>query len=210
MRGFPKTTLSTPLDLILVAPATSGGATPTFVSNADVEVKSDLPGASFAPDDGDKTSFQPVLHLKTNAVGRAHVRVWLADHPGQGKITITASANGQKQTCAVSLESIDEKIDLPTPQNVHGDAGPTGTGVQTTWSPGGADNHTAYIVSRKESADRPWRAIAIVPENVTTYLDNDVIIGRSYYYGVAATNESKWGYPPRLVGAPNRLDDLFP
>ena len=218
LRGFPKTTLSQVLEItvqksvpIPVDPPELNGQGPQTTASpaagVEVEVQSDLKGVTFtSADDSGKPTPHHTIKLKTDSQGKARVLVMLGAQPGQGKITITASAGELTRVQEIDLESIDETAPLKQPRDVS--VVSEGSAMVVTWNDG-HDNRTGFLIQRKVNTG-PWRPIAFLPENGTSYYDRAVSYDYQYNYQIISTNESKYGYPPKLPSPPDRLGNFLP
>jgi len=201
LRGFPKTTLTQVLNLIV----SDGDQNP--MPGIQLEIHNNLDGTTFGTGNAtDKFGFYSSIKVLTDDRGKAAVSVHLGEKPGKGTITITASGNGLTKTEEVSLEAIDENATLQQPQNVS--SGASAKSIMVNWSDK-PDNRTAFLIQRRVDKGL-WRAIAIVPETATSYVDFTIIENQEYYYGVAATNDSKYGYPAKFPPPPDRLGNFLP
>ena len=199
IRGFPLTMLSQPL----VITVRKGDGTPA--AGVDLSIQSDLQQATFAPAG---SSNKPLRSLKarTDWSGKISLVVSLGKRTGKGAITLAMPAKYETPDKTIALESIDENLMLNPPYNLNTVS--SGTAMAITWMDK-PDNRTAFLVQRQVDGG-PWDTIALLPETATSYNDTDISYGHQYTYELISTNESKYGYPPKLPPPPDRLGNFLP
>lgn len=62
--------------------------------------------------------------------------------------------------------------------------------VQVSWSPSNAPDLAGYLVLRSSSPDGPFVQLNLVPASNTTYVDEGLVPGATYYYRVVAVDRS--------------------
>ena len=201
LRGFPHTTLSQTLDITVV----DNLGDP--VSEADVDLQAqNLNGVTFISDDKTFRSGVDRPDFKTAQDGTLKIGIKLGAKPGSGTIRILVSHQGLKQEQNVSLEAIDQNAPLHQPHDI---LISSSVGALTvTWGDE-PDNRTGFIIERKVDSG-PWRRIALVPADSTSYVDSNGIHDHNYYYSIDSTNDSGFGYPPKLPPPPDRLGNFLP
>ena len=66
---------------------------------------------------------------------------------------------------------------------------PTQHSVILTWEASTTPNLTGYVVERAETAGGAFRKLVVSPMLGTTYRDNTVVSGRTYYYVATAIDQ---------------------
>jgi hypothetical protein len=132
--------------------------------------------------------------------------------------TCTASRNGGTyiETCGTATVARTATVPPPAPLKEQVTTAAAGTAsrssVQLSWKDN-SNNETAFIIERCDQILRdistskmtptcrgPWKTVASVKPNTTTYVDDTVTANQTYIYRVKATNSSgSSAYTPEAV-----------
>jgi hypothetical protein len=63
--------------------------------------------------------------------------------------------------------------------------------IEVSWSPNTEEDLKEYIVQRAESPNGPWKDVATLDPDTTSYKDKRLDSGKTYYYRIIAVDEDE-------------------